>query len=215
MSKKLTLSVAVLLCSVSAHAQAGPATEKSAEQITCELTGDCGPAAEATRGEGPSRGFSIRRQAASGVSTPPPAAAVAQSKSLVRSRPAPAAGYVAHATSRPAQVGHSSLTVGFALGSAVLDDQGKGQAAKLLDALRGPSLAGKKVLVSGHTDSSGTREHNLDLSQRRADSLVNYLVQNGIDRSLLEAHGYGFDKPLPNTSAASPSNRRVEISLAS
>jgi outer membrane protein OmpA-like peptidoglycan-associated protein len=60
----------------------------------------------------------------------------------------------------------------------------------------------------------GSRPFNLDLSRRRADALVDYLAQNGVDRSRLEAHGVGFDQPLPGLGSRAAANRRVEISVA-
>ncbi|MEI8147332.1 MAG: OmpA family protein, partial [Alphaproteobacteria bacterium] len=67
--------------------------------------------------------------------------------------------------------------------------------------------------VEGHTDSDGSPEANLDLSGRRAQAVVDYLVQRGIDRSKLTAVGFGETRPVaPNdTSANKALNRRIEI----
>ena len=69
--------------------------------------------------------------------------------------------------------------------------------------------------VEGYTDSFGTPEYNLDLSQRRADSVKQYLVQAmGINPAQVETHGYGAAKfrTSPNGSIEEQSpNRRVEI----
>lgn len=65
--------------------------------------------------------------------------------------------------------------------------------------------------VEGHTDSSGGRALNARLSAARARSVVDYLAQQGVDRSRLKARGLGFDHPLPGRSAADPANRRVEV----
>ncbi len=70
--------------------------------------------------------------------------------------------------------------------------------------------------VEGHTDSDGGYEHNIALSQRRAQAVVNDLVSRyGIARSRLEAVGYGYSRPVaPNTTAANKAlNRRVELVL--
>src|SRR6184192_172557 len=69
--------------------------------------------------------------------------------------------------------------------------------------------------VEGYTDSFGTPEYNLDLSQRRADSVKQYLVEAmGISSAQIETHGYGMTKfrTSPNGSIEQQSpNRRVEI----
>ncbi len=57
-----------------------------------------------------------------------------------------------------------------------------------------PEIA--KVRVEGHTDDRGEAAHNLDLSQRRAEAVVDYLVGRGVDRSRLEARGFGEEKPI-------------------
>lgn len=56
------------------------------------------------------------------------------------------------------------------------------------------------VELSSHTDSRGTSEYNQDLSQRRAQSAVSYIVSQGISRSSIIARGYGEDRLLNNCS---------------
>lgn len=53
-----------------------------------------------------------------------------------------------------------------------------------------------KIELSSHTDSIATVEYNMDLSQRRAESAVNYLIQNGISPDRLVAKGYGELRPI-------------------
>lgn len=56
------------------------------------------------------------------------------------------------------------------------------------------------IELSSHTDSMGDEGYNMRLSQRRAESVVNYLVQKGIDRNRLHPKGYGETKPIaPNS----------------
>lgn len=71
------------------------------------------------------------------------------------------------------------------------------------------------VDIIGHADSDGTREYNQELSYRRADAVMAYLEQRGVQKVRLFASGRGEDQPLvPNTSAANKAkNRRVEILL--
>jgi len=76
------------------------------------------------------------------------------------------------------------------------------------------------AVIEGHTDNVGTPEHNLKLSQQRADSVVNYLQKEfAIAPSRLKAVGYGIDKPLADnaTEEGKRQNRRINavISCAS
>jgi outer membrane protein OmpA-like peptidoglycan-associated protein/tetratricopeptide (TPR) repeat protein len=74
-----------------------------------------------------------------------------------------------------------------------------------------------RLEISGHTDNVGSAKANSKLSEDRAKSVVNYLVSNGIDKSRLEAIGYGFTQPIaPNdTPEGREQNRRVEFKVIS
>ncbi len=75
----------------------------------------------------------------------------------------------------------------------------------------------RRVRVEGHTDARGSHDSNMDLSQRRAESVVNWLVNRGnVDRARLEARGFGPDRPIvPNASSRQEhaQNRRVEFHI--
>lgn len=72
-----------------------------------------------------------------------------------------------------------------------------------------------KVSVEGHCDVRGTDAYNMNLSQRRADSVYNYLLKQGIDAKRMETVAYGRSRPLvPNTTEANMAkNRRVELKI--
>lgn len=72
-----------------------------------------------------------------------------------------------------------------------------------------------KVRVEGHTDSTGRRSFNLQLSRERADAVVSWLVDHGIDATRLVAVGLGPDKPIDssNTDEGRRNNRRVEFHI--
>ncbi|MEC7522648.1 MAG: OmpA family protein [Myxococcota bacterium] len=73
------------------------------------------------------------------------------------------------------------------------------------------------IHVEGHTDSRGRRERNMELSQQRAEAVVEFLVERGdVDPSRLEAHGYGPDRPVvenASSRAEHAQNRRVEFNI--
>jgi outer membrane protein OmpA-like peptidoglycan-associated protein len=73
-----------------------------------------------------------------------------------------------------------------------------------------PSL---KLEVEGHTDSVGTDEYNMQLSENRANSVRDYLVQQGINTSSIAARGFGESQPVAtnDTAAGRQQNRRVEL----
>ncbi|MFK7887373.1 MAG: OmpA family protein [Gammaproteobacteria bacterium] len=70
-----------------------------------------------------------------------------------------------------------------------------------------------RIEISGHTDDQGTDENNLALSQRRAESVMEFFVRNGVKLGRLSAVGYGESQPLVDnlTSADRARNRRIEF----
>lgn len=71
----------------------------------------------------------------------------------------------------------------------------------------------RSVKISGHTDNTGSGQHNLALSKRRADVVAEYLVDNGVDADRLQTFGLGSTKPiaLNTTDEGRKKNRRVEL----
>ncbi len=74
---------------------------------------------------------------------------------------------------------------------------------------------GFQIEIEGHTDAEGTPERNKILSERRAQSVVDYLKKAGVDGSRLSAVGYGETRPIaPNDTAANRAkNRRIEFGV--
>jgi outer membrane protein OmpA-like peptidoglycan-associated protein len=74
----------------------------------------------------------------------------------------------------------------------------------------------RSVLIEGYTDSIGGDEYNVDLSQRRADSVKFYLVHQGIDAQRLSATGHGKSDPVADNGSADgrQQNRRVNVTIA-
>ena len=217
MSTKMIFAAGALLVSSSAMAQAGPVAQVTSDQLVCQLSGDCATNdTEATQDKPDSRGFRIARTAPA-----QPAARPAAQPQTARVAPPQGRFAIAHTpTSSPrppqpsfhvSQVGRADLSIGFVSGSATLTDSGRQLANTFLQALRAPSLAGKRFQIGGHTDAVGSRALNLDLSQRRAQALVDYLVEQGASRTQFVAKGFGFDRPLARTNPRAAANRRVEV----
>lgn len=71
----------------------------------------------------------------------------------------------------------------------------------------------RHVTIEGYTDSVGAESYNLDLSQRRAEAVRDFLLHNGIEARRITARGFGEASPLApnNTEAGRQQNRRVEV----
>ena len=70
-----------------------------------------------------------------------------------------------------------------------------------------------RLTIEGHTDSTGTAEHNRVLSQQRADAVKAFLVAAGIDEARLRTSGFGSTQPIADnaTELGRSQNRRVEL----
>lgn len=71
------------------------------------------------------------------------------------------------------------------------------------------------IQIVGYTDSTGSRQLNMDLSQRRAQSVANYLTSQGVSPTNLSARGAGPDSPIASNADVNgrAQNRRVEVNL--
>jgi OOP family OmpA-OmpF porin len=107
-----------------------------------------------------------------------------------------------------------SMTVQFATGSAELTPQAIKTLTTLGQALTNPTLANYRFRIEGHTDTVGSPAANQQLSQRRAEAVVDYLATNfHIDRSRVQAIGMGQDGLMIQTPPQTPEarNRRVQV----
>jgi len=83
---------------------------------------------------------------------------------------------------------------------------------RIADTLYHPTLLAYKFLIVGHTVSTGKREHNLTLSQRRADSIRDVLVATfKVSPKRLQAVGLGEEQLLDRTRPAALTNQRVQV----
>lgn len=105
----------------------------------------------------------------------------------------------------------SSGRILFRTGSALISDESSEVLDALIRALRG--CADSEVEIAGHTDDDGDPGSNLDLSRRRAQAVVDYLVKAGIPAAKLSFAGYGQTRPVASneTAEGKARNRRIEF----
>jgi outer membrane protein OmpA-like peptidoglycan-associated protein len=104
------------------------------------------------------------------------------------------------------------LEINFDYNSAEISKASLPAAQELGKALSNPSLKGSTFVVAGHTDGIGSDGFNQDLSERRADTIKNYLVQKfGISGTDLVTVGYGKTKLKDARNPSDPINRRVQV----
>ena len=103
----------------------------------------------------------------------------------------------------------------FETGSAGLEEDSRYELDYLAGLLK--DNASVAVELSGHTDNTGDADANLSLSQSRAEAVMNYLVEQGIDESRLTAQGYGDTAPIDSneTDEGRQNNRRTELKIIS
>ncbi len=101
----------------------------------------------------------------------------------------------------------------FDSGKSVLRSESNGELDRLVKLLK--DVGSLKIEISGHTDNVGSESLNSKLSQDRAQAVVNYLAQKGIDKSRLVAKGYGSTIPVAsnNSSSGRQQNRRTEFKI--
>ena len=102
----------------------------------------------------------------------------------------------------------------FKVGSAKIPDSLKTQLEVFAEVLRTRRGTGKQVRIEGHADASGSATANTSLSQKRAESVRDFLVSRGADPTMLTPVGLGATAPRNSSDPFSPENRRVEIGRA-
>jgi outer membrane protein OmpA-like peptidoglycan-associated protein len=106
----------------------------------------------------------------------------------------------------------ANMRVQFEYNSAQLTQEGRDTLKVLADALKNPALATERFLVAGHTDARGSDIYNKGLSDARALSVKNHLVNTyQIEPERLDTIGLGERDLADKANPESPENRRVEI----
>jgi outer membrane protein OmpA-like peptidoglycan-associated protein len=104
------------------------------------------------------------------------------------------------------------LEINFEYNSAALTPKAEPQLNSLGKALTSKELAGAVILLGGHTDAKGADDYNQALSERRAETVKRFLIDNyHIPADTLMTAGYGKSGPKNPNDLFAPENRRVEI----
>jgi len=148
--------------------------------------------------------------------TPPQAASAPEDGIRTRSfRPAvrPAATTAAGTTATTgAAAGRASILVTFVTDRADLTPPARGALDVLASAMKSDRLAGVRFTIEGHADPRGNEDHNMRLSQARAEAVREYLIsKHGLDAGRVNAVGKGSSNLMNKTNVAAPENRRVTI----
>ncbi|MCU7959194.1 MAG: OmpA family protein [gamma proteobacterium symbiont of Bathyaustriella thionipta] len=100
--------------------------------------------------------------------------------------------------------------VTFQTGSANLTAQARTVLDVIANALQRRPV---NVEIGGYASQTGGEEFNMELSQKRAESVMNYLASRGVDSSLMSAKGYGWNDPIADNSTRQGQlqNQRVEL----
>jgi OOP family OmpA-OmpF porin len=99
----------------------------------------------------------------------------------------------------------------FDFGSANLSSNGKNRIAAETQKIRDNDLKDVSIRVEGHTDRIGSDKYNMNLSKKRAESVVEEFIANGVDQSVISAEGYGKTRPVTGTACDNIKNRKKLI----
>ncbi len=101
----------------------------------------------------------------------------------------------------------------FGVDSDVLDQRSDAEISEVSQFLK--SNPDVRIMIEGHTDDSGSKEYNLDLSQRRARAVYDKLIYLGISVDKIVSKGFGMSQPVvENTNSENRAkNRRIEFKI--
>lgn len=145
-----------------------------------------------------------------------PAAPAAAGPAAAAPAPSVAQPQAASAPASGASMQVSEKAIAFPINFRVNSAEIMSESVPFLDSIAGllqkdPAM---RLLVEGHTDSSGNSGRNLVLSRERAFSVMNYLIDHyGIDPTRLVPIGKGFSEPLGGLTPDNPKNRRVQFRI--
>lgn len=107
-----------------------------------------------------------------------------------------------------------SLPIKFDYNSSTLTTKSLTHLKKIGTMLNLDNMSDKHIVVVGHTDASGSKNYNLNLSKKRSQSVKEFLVSNyQIDPTRIKTTGKGESETLPGKPLSSSNNRRVEFAI--
>lgn len=118
---------------------------------------------------------------------------------------------IVESNGEPVSAPSVSLLIQFDFDSSRIREVSATALSNLAQALQSNELAQSKFRIEGHTDAKGSAQHNLKLSQLRANAVRDYLVNQGIEASRLEATGKGSTALARPDAPNAAENRRVRI----
>ena len=142
----------------------------------------------------------------------PPTPANPQIHSTATGSPAPAKSQPPHLVPASAHPSATLNTIQFQFGSAELTPESIETLKNLGNALNHALADQAHFVIEGHTDASGTAAYNQELSQQRAQAVMDYLVkQMGVAEARLQAVGKGASEPAAGSDPYAGANRRVVV----
>lgn len=206
---ELTAYEQSLACKFSQACTEADSAASTSDDMSVEV-GDEAPF-EIFAGKRPAPAQAKPAAAASTGGTAPRLYTGAAARSSAAAKPAPARK---SSKSRAAPVAPrknaAEMQVLFGNDSAQLDASSMAEVKAWSNLFKSAQFASMKIRIEGHTNAVGDRSHNMDLSQRRARSVMEYMIAQGIPAERIEAVGYGFDRPKARN-PRDAQNRRVEI----
>ncbi len=111
----------------------------------------------------------------------------------------------------PVEALPASGVIFFDLDDAGLNSEGAASLGAIIGEIKGRDLGG--ITIAGHTDTSGSADHNMALSQRRANTVASELIKAGVPATIISATGYGqTDLAVPtDDGVVLAANRRVVV----
>lgn len=140
---------------------------------------------------------------------PKPAAGVTRGLCIGTEAECAKAGHAVEVAKPPSAF---DLVVKFKYNSDLLEPEARVNLDEFAKALKTPELSSQTFMVEGHTDAAGTPNYNMSLSERRAQAVVRYLGEKGVNTQNLVPKGLGQTQPLV-PDPLSGDNRRVETRL--
>ena len=109
------------------------------------------------------------------------------------------------------ETGKAILYINFDSGKSTIKNESLPIVGQIIEMMK--QAKDIKISVEGHTDSDGSNESNIKLSEARAKAVVDEIINAGIDKSRLSSTGFGEEKPIADnsTSEGKAKNRRVEL----